>query len=311
MSAGSTVTLPRLSEDELRTVVASYVDVAERLRESHERLQIEVKRLHADLDAKNRELARRDRLAALGQMAAGLAHEIRNPLGGILLYASMLEKDLADRPAQRDVATRISVAVRTMEGLVSDILAFAGRSEPKRVNTTLGRIIDDAVAFVSAKLGEARSRLSIDDRLSAIGLFADELQLRSAMSNLLLNACEAAGAGGAVSVQLVSEPTARRVRFSVADNGAGIPPEMIDRIFDPFFTSKASGTGLGLAIVHRVVECHGGRVWACNRPAGGAEFVMELPVRSEQPNCAATNDSSPQEQDEGAFEESTAWHTFA
>lgn len=279
MTAAPTASLPRLSEDELRTVVASYVDVAERLRVSHERLQTEVKRLHADLDAKNRELARRDRLAALGQMAAGLAHEIRNPLGGILLYASMLEKDLADRPAQSDVARKISDVVRTMEGLVADILAFAGRAEPKRVHTTLGRVIDQAVTFVSAKLGATRSRLTIDERLAPVELFADELQLRSTISNLLLNACEAAGTGGAVSLQLVSEPTARRVRFSVADDGPGIPEAMIDRIFDPFFTSKASGTGLGLAIVHRVLECHGGRVWACNRPTGGAEFVLELPVR--------------------------------
>lgn len=267
-----------LSPAELRTLVATYTDVAERLRDSHEKLQREVKRLHADLERKDRELERRQRLAALGQMAAGLAHEIRNPLGSILLYASMLEKDLADHDKQANLAHRITSGVRTLEGLVTDILAFAGNSAPRLLPIVLDGVIEDALTIVDAKLGADRATIEIDAAVRGVEVLGDTRQLRSALSNLLLNAAEAAGETGWVRLSRVGGNGGRRVRLAIADNGPGIDETHLDQIFNPFFTSKPSGVGLGLAIVHRIAESHGGRVWACNRTEGGAEMVLELPT---------------------------------
>jgi len=272
----------RSGNERLGEIVSGYAAVTERLRESHERLRAEVKRLGEELADKNRELARRQRLAALGQMAAGLAHEIRNPLGGILLYASLLEKELKGDVGRLHLVKRITSGVRSLEGLLTDILAFAGENQPQLRRTNVGRVMDQVTQMLWARLKELRTRLHVEAGLNELELKADPLQLRSALANLVLNAAEAAGRGGQVRV-LASpgDEAGDGVRICVQDNGPGIPSECLDRIFDPFFTTKARGTGLGLAIVHRIAEAHGGAVWGRNRPENGAEFVLELPAARE------------------------------
>ena len=268
---------PPIEAGELAGIFSAYTEVAERLQGSHNKLVEEVARLRRELASKNRELERRSRLAALGQMAAGMAHEIRNPLGGIALYASLLGRQLGDRPEARDLAQRIATGVNRLDTIVKDILAFAGEMTPQKRSVFLSAVVGEARELARGRLDSAGTRLTCE--LGADTEFqADPSLLVRAVSNLLFNASDAAGEG---EVRLTAGRTDRGVGISVCDSGPGIDAEVMDKIFNPFFTTKEMGTGLGLAIVHRIVECHGAQIGVANvdppHGLGGARFNITLP----------------------------------
>jgi signal transduction histidine kinase len=266
-------------ERELGAIILQYNEVTERLKLSHEQLLTEVTRLREELEHKNRQLERRERLAALGQMAAGLAHEIRNPLGGIQLYASLLERDLAGSSGLLEVVTKIRQGVHMLDSLVNDVLTFANPSAPQRGRVVLADVIEQVAELIAPKMRQAKVELRVDKVCGSIELWADARQLHQILFNTLLNGMEAAGSGG--WVELSAHPPHRgdaQAAIAIADSGPGIPPEVRERIFNPFFTTKDSGTGLGLAIVHQLVEAHGGAVTVGEHPAGGAMFTIRLPV---------------------------------
>jgi len=282
-------------ERELGAIISSYNEVTERLKTSHERLNDEVARLREELRRKNEELRRRERLAALGEMAAGLAHEIRNPLGGIALYASMLEKELADRPVDAGetpmpqgnrahaAAVKISHGVRSLEQLVSEILDFAQEYRLERHTCKLGGILA-AVEDCTRPWAEEH-QVTVMFKPSALGVevYCDPLRLRQVLVNLMMNGIQSTGKGGYVRLSAERHSECRDagneegVQIEVCDDGSGIPSDQLDRIFNPFFTTRSTGTGLGLAIVHRIVEAHGGTINASNCREGGARFVVRLP----------------------------------
>lgn len=264
---------------DLVSILRTYNDVTERLKKSHETLWVEVARLRAELEEKDRALQRSERLAALGQMAAGVAHEIRNPLGGIGLYASLLERDLTELPSQQQIARRISAGVQSLETIVRDILSFAGDAAPRFVEVRLGDVLDSAMVQVGARVEVGAIGLSVDKELGDIELWCDAAQVERALLNLLFNAFDAVGEGGRVWVRrgAVTEGSGL-ASIVVEDDGAGIDPGCLQRIFNPFFTTKDHGTGLGLAIVHRIAEAHGGSITARNRTPTGASFVLSLPL---------------------------------
>jgi signal transduction histidine kinase len=278
MSAMLTKREPMLSdrERELAAIIRAYNDVTDRLKDAHERLQGEVGRLREELHRKNEELRRRERLSALGEMAAGLAHEIRNPLGGIALYASMLERSLTDRPKDCGAAERIAGEVRSLERLVSEILDFAQEDRLERQSIRLGQVLEDVAEAARPWASQCHAEVSIDAAAGATSLFADARKLKQVLLNLVINGLQAAGRGGRVVVA-TERATDGAMRIIVRDNGPGIPPEVRDRIFNPFFTTKDDGTGLGLAIVHRIIEAHGGAIRAFNSAEGGAVFEVTLP----------------------------------
>jgi len=276
------------SEQDLVSIIRAYNDVTERLKRSHDALMGEVVRLRDELHEKNRELRRRERLAALGQMAAGVAHEIRNPLGGIGLYASLLQRDLSDRPEQLDITRKMSVGIRNLEGIVGHILDFAGDAPPHAQGVSLSRLLDD-VLIQTAPQADARGiALEVDASLRAIDLYCDGAQIERALMNLVLNALDAAGPRGQVRIRLDSRGDERSdvARIAVEDDGAGIPSDLVHRVFDPFFTTKDHGTGLGLAIVHRIAEANGGSISARNAPDGGACFVLTVPLATKERRMA-------------------------
>ena len=190
-----------ISKQELATVIEAYNDVTERLKQSHELLGREVCRLREEVQEKNKELARRERLAALGQMAAGVAHEIRNPLGAIGLYASLLERDLKDLPDQKEIVRRIGVGVRNLESIVGDILAFAGESDPHRQDARLASILDSVMTQTAPQADAARVHVEVDERLKDIGLCCDAVQIERALMNLVYNAIDACDEGGSVWIR--------------------------------------------------------------------------------------------------------------
>lgn len=268
------------AQAELASIIRAYHDVTERLKHSHDVLAREVCRLREELHAKNRELQRRQRLSALGEMAAGVAHEIRNPLGGIGLYASLLERDLADRPKQLDVIRKMVVGLRNLEGIVSDILTFAGDAEPTPVIVPLGRVLDAVLDQIEPTAKAAGVEFDVESPVRSQEVWLDAAQLERALINVLLNAVDATGAGGRVRIRRSSQSReAGFIGMTIEDNGPGIPPGLLHRVFDPFFTTKDTGTGLGLAIVHRILESNGGSIRAANREGGGAIFELVMPTR--------------------------------
>lgn len=260
--------------EELGGIIRVYSDLTEKLQNSHSQLQQTVQSLRNELSEKNRQLERRKRLAALGEMAAGMAHEIRNPLGGIELYASMLARDVAEQPASLQLVNKISSGVKRLERLVSQVLQFSRELQPQIVSTDLPELVDQAV-----ELAGDRMHREIVLNLSGPRPFpvrVDPLLMGQGILNLLINAVEAVGDAGAIDIGWSAEPSDGRFRLSIRDNGPGIPSAVLDRIFNPFFTTKETGTGLGLAIVHRMIEAHEGTITAGNATGGGAIFEIRI-----------------------------------
>lgn len=276
-ATGSEVS-PNRRIEELGRIILAYSEVTERLQQSHEMLQQQVAALREELGEKNRLLERRNRLAALGEMAAGMAHEIRNPLGGIHLYASMLARDVAAMPASLETVKKISGGVKRLESLVSQVLAFSREINVTPAPADLAQIVSRAVEMAAAKLDSCGVAWEIEG-LAEMPVSVDPLLMEQALLNLVLNAAEAMSErGGTLRIVYDSGEAveARQLRLIVRDSGPGIPAGVIDRIFDPFFTTKDTGTGLGLAIVHRIVEAHEGTIIASNPPGGGAQFEIRI-----------------------------------
>jgi signal transduction histidine kinase len=260
--------------EELGNIIRAYSEVTERLQQSHSQLQQTVQALRTELSEKNRQLERKERLAALGEMAAGMAHEIRNPLGGIQLYASMLAVDLRELPASQQLVEKIAAGVKRLELLVSQVLQFSREITIQPAQTDLAALVEQSIELAADRMrGTTRCRASGPKPMIVL---ADPLLLGQALLNLLINAVEAIGARG--SIDLAWSPLAPpgKFRISIRDSGPGIPPAVAEKIFNPFFTTKETGTGLGLAIVHRIVEAHDGSITAANAQGGGAVFEIKI-----------------------------------
>lgn len=273
----------RAPADELAQIIGAYNAVTDRLQQSHEMLTSEVRRLSVELASANTALERSRRLAALGEMAAGIAHEIRNPLAAIQLYAEMLESDLSDMPEQYDVIQRITSAVRGLNGIVTDVLQFARELRLRPVVAPAREVLTCAVDAMLPVIAEADVEVEFEIDDESIEVHHDRDMLHRALVNLIRNAAEAMDKGGTLTLTATGD--AQSCQLTVRDTGPGISHDAIDRIFNPFFTTRPTGTGLGLAIVHRVVDAHGGSIAVHNDH--GAVFTLTLPhaaLDSERPD---------------------------
>jgi signal transduction histidine kinase len=275
-------------ERELGAIIDAYNHVTEQLKQSHERLRDEVARLRGELEKKNRQLRRRERLAALGEMAAGVAHEIRNPLGGIQLFASLLEKDLHDSPAQKRLVSKIAQGVSSVESIVTDFLEFGRPRDPEPRLIRVRSVVLEAVELAVSSSADRGVRVEADIPAD-LEIVSDPAMIKRVLLNLLLNAIDATcGTAGPGRVRVSAfHQTPEQLAIAVSDSGPGVPAELMDRIFNPFFTTKDRGTGLGLAIVHQMAESLGGHVAVSNAAGGGAVFSLCLPIGEECENGKA------------------------
>lgn len=227
------------------------------------------------LQEQERELLRREQLAAVGQLAAGLAHEIRNPLTGVklLIEGSLRAGDGLSRPELEMTLTEMRRIERTVQGL----LDFARAPAPQRKPLDLIPLLRRAIDSVQPRADAHGVVVRLDSAREGFPCSGDPDQLLSLVTNLLINGVEATPAGGTVTVT-VEPANAGRVRVSVADTGPGFDPTVLGRLFTPFVTTKPTGTGLGLSVARRIAESHGGGLTAANRPDGGACFLWTIPT---------------------------------
>ncbi len=234
---------------------------------------------HTELRRLQRQATLRSRLAGMGELSIRLAHEIRNPLGSIALFATTLQSELRDRPALAELAAHIVSGVQSLDHLVANTLEFA---RPRRMSVSrvdLAAIAADALRFVAHPLAEKTIQVEFDvDPSAPAEVPGDGEQLRQVLLNLLINAIQATDDGGRLRLALA--PARGGWRITVADDGHGIEPELLSRIFDPFFTTRAKGSGIGLAVCHAIVSAHGGRIEVDSAPGAGARFSVLLPERS-------------------------------
>jgi signal transduction histidine kinase len=236
----------------------------------------------------------RDRLAALGEMAAAIAHEVKNPLAGIEVMAGILKRQLPESPDAQNILADIIKEAKMANVIVQEVLAFVRPIRLQVEDIAVPDVIRDAMAMAESHAslkGEVEVRVDVPEALRPIQ--GDPHQLRQIFTNLLTNAFEAMGGVGTVDISAVaidgdedanpadhaSGPT---ILITISDNGPGVPPEVMDRIFSPFFTTKPQGSGLGLAIVRKIVDAHDGRIDVGGRTGGGTVFRVTLPVRSQQ-----------------------------
>jgi len=259
----------------LMDLMRSFNETSERLRESHDALQRRVAELTRELEEKNRELARKNRLALLGEMAACLAHEIRNPLGGIQIWASLLENDLPPGDARRTL-DKMMKGLRGLDALVEEMLTFARDVNPEKRDCDLADVIEEGLTGAEHELA-AKNTTVAREFARPLPLHADPSMLARVFLNIAVNAAQAMPAAGRFTVSVQTH--SGRHRVTLRDTGPGIPADALPRLFTPFYTNRSRGTGLGLAIAHRIVEAHGGTISAANAPGGGAVFTVDLPER--------------------------------
>ncbi len=277
--------------DDLAQIIGAYNQVTENLQRSHESLRAQVVRLQQQLASTDAQLQRSKRLAALGEMAAGIAHEIRNPLAAIQLYADMIGKDLRTGDTQPGAtcaanARKIAEAVRRLNAIVTDVLSFAQEVTPNARTVSVTQLFDRAVESHRPAIDAAGVTVVRRDRPLGSTIHADPDLLHQALLNTIRNAVEAMAAGRNRVLTLAARPEDGQVVLTVRDTGPGIGADDIDRLFNPFFTTRNTGTGLGLAIVHRIVDAHGGTISLHND--GGAVFELRVPAvsLSDAPNRA-------------------------
>ncbi len=223
------------------------------------------------------ELQRHQRLSAMGEMAAGLAHQLRTPLATALLYASNLSKPGLPEIDRVRFADKAVARLRHLEHLIQDMLSFVKGQAGEREVLPLSELLAELVQVMEPQMMACGVVLEVEDDCPACMLRADRKALSGALLNLLENAMQACDAGGGVMLRAKSMD-AGTLQLSVSDSGRGFDLAVSSRLFEPFFTTRTEGTGLGLAIVRNVVEAHGGAVAARSAPGEGSEFVLRLPL---------------------------------
>jgi signal transduction histidine kinase len=240
---------------------------------------------HTHLEEANQELRKiqerlihTEKMAAIGEMATAITHEIRNPLVSVGGFARRLRDRLTDNPSLKKYAEIICLEADRLEKILQEILIFSKEAvshcAPADINAIILEALDLLQEILTAKEIQVETQLATQTVTAEF----DPFQMKQVMINLFTNAEEAMERGGRLKVTTAQVTTPDpKIRIEIEDTGPGIPPDAMANIFNPFFTTKSTGTGIGLAIVHRIITSHRGTIEVKNKPEGGASFVICLP----------------------------------
>jgi two-component system NtrC family sensor kinase len=282
------------SRDELGVLADSFNKMTSELSEAHQQLTGWNKELETRVEQKTQELNRAhehvlhvEKMASIGKLAAVVAHEINNPLAGILTYAKLLKKWFTGDPGKRreDVLNSLELIEsesRRCGDIVKNLLTFARATPMNFEATDLAQIVDRCVLLVGHRLQLGNIQVQIDLEHGLPPVFCDPAQMEQVLLALIMNAIDAMPAGGNLCLSARHLPDEAHVQLQVKDDGIGISPELLPQLFEPFFTTKEGGhsVGLGLAISHSIIERHQGRIEVASEPNRGTVFTITLPVRA-------------------------------
>jgi len=285
------------TKDEMGLLAESFNEMARELEETHSELtelnrtlETRIKQKTAELETAHKGLIHTEKMASLGRLAATVAHEVNNPLFGMLTYARLTLKDLQKPELDEPTRARMRESLQVIEresrrcgDLMKNLLAFARQSPPQRADVQLNMVVDRAVKLVSHQFELAQTALVLDLDPALPEVSCDAAQIQQVLIVLMVNASEALGKGGEIRVRTSAVETGV-VELAVKDNGPGIAEDLQVQIFEPFFSTKDNQhrTGLGLAVARGIVERHGGTITVHSKPGAGAEFVIHLPARGEE-----------------------------
>lgn len=283
------------NRDEIGGLARAFNHMAENLSLSRDELTAKNRELieaNENLRQVQEQLIRSERLAAIGQLAAGVSHEIDNPVGIILGYAELLLDDLEEADPRRDDVLAIIAECRRCRRITGGLLGLARGGAVRRESLRLAELAEATAASLRPQKLFRQVPIRIQAPPEPLEVFADPDPLRQVLVNLLLNAAQAMGGSGEVAVTL--ERAGEQVSLTVDDSGPGVPLELRERIFDPFFSTKGSGegTGLGLSLCRKLMEEQGGSLFVADAPAGGARFGLLLPVASGEKSFDKLGDAS-------------------
>ncbi|HEY1186999.1 MAG TPA: ATP-binding protein [Gemmata sp.] len=255
----------------------------EPLRDSGDELIRRVEQVVQKLQAREQEVQRAERLAAVGQLAAGLAHEIRNPLTSVLLLLETSRRDPAAGGLTEDDLNLIESELHRIEKSLQLFLDYARPPKLERSRADLTAVVAAALGLVRGRSEQQRVTVRFEAPPGGCPIEADREQLRQVILNLILNALDVMPHGGTLAITVAPDPGSATIELTVADTGPGIKGDILPRLFEPFASGKETGLGLGLVVARRIVEDHGGTITGANRPEGGARFTVRLPAEVRAP----------------------------
>jgi len=262
------VRMQAVGKDEVGRLIVSFNSMVDRLDTAKKELD----QYHFQ------QMERADRLASVGEMAAGIAHEIKNPLTGIAAAITIIKEDFVSSDPRTEIVNEILEQIKRLDKTVNDLLFFGKPTQPEPACVNVNAILKKTIMFASQHRGgkNVEKRLELSDDLPSV--YVDPKQVQQVFLNLMLNALQAMREGGVLTItSAVLERDGKRwIRVNIADTGPGIPSQILGKIFTPFFTTKAQGTGLGLAICHKLISQHGGVISVESEDGKGTVFSVEL-----------------------------------